>query len=80
MLDKGPRGGTSFALDLGSNLGKGMPIDLLVARPDLCDTEVFIGWSRGVPYFHGLREHWSEADQPPRRLSATSLLSKRGLI
>ena len=37
MLDKGPRGGTSFALDLGSNLGKGMPIDRLVARPDLCD-------------------------------------------
>lgn len=44
-----------------SNLGVGMPIDILVARPDVCDAEVAYRIEPGEPYFHGLREHWSEA-------------------
>ena len=44
-----------------SNLGVGMPIDVLVARPDVCDAEVLYRIEPGEPYFHGLREHWSEA-------------------
>jgi putative proteasome-type protease len=44
-----------------SNLGVGMPIDILVARPDVCDAEVSYRIEPGEPYFHGLREHWSEA-------------------
>jgi putative proteasome-type protease len=38
-----------------------MPIDILVARPDICDAEVSYRIEPGEPYFHGLREHWSEA-------------------
>jgi putative proteasome-type protease len=38
-----------------------MPIDILVARPDVCDAEVAYRIEPGEPYFHGLREHWSEA-------------------
>src|SRR3954462_5389386 len=44
-----------------SNLGVGMPIDILVARADVCDAEVSYRIEPGEPYFHGLREHWSEA-------------------
>jgi putative proteasome-type protease len=44
-----------------SNLGVGMPIDILVSRPDVCDAEVSYRIEPGEPYFHGLREHWSEA-------------------
>jgi putative proteasome-type protease len=44
-----------------SNLGVGMPIDILVARPDACNAEVDYRIEPGEPYFHGLREHWSEA-------------------
>jgi putative proteasome-type protease len=44
-----------------SNLGVGMPIDIMVARPDVCDAEVSYRIEPGEPYFHSLREHWSEA-------------------
>ena len=44
-----------------SNLGVGMPIDIVVARPDVCDAEVSYRIEPGEPYFHSLREHWSEA-------------------
>jgi putative proteasome-type protease len=44
-----------------SNLGVGMPIDIMVARPDACNAEVDYRIEPGDPYFHGLREHWSEA-------------------
>jgi putative proteasome-type protease len=44
-----------------SNLGVGMPIDVVVARPDVCDAEVSYRIEPGEPYFHSLREHWSEA-------------------
>jgi putative proteasome-type protease len=44
-----------------SNLGVGLPIDVLVARTDACDAEVLYRIEPGEPYFHALREHWSEA-------------------
>jgi putative proteasome-type protease len=44
-----------------SNLGVGMPIDLLVARRDAFDAELSYRIEPGEPYFHNLRERWSEA-------------------
>ena len=44
-----------------SNLGVGLPIDLLVARRDTCDSEVNYRIEPGEPYFQDLRERWSGA-------------------
>ena len=44
-----------------SNLGVGLPIDLLVVRPDVCDAEVNYRIEPGEPYFQDLRERWSAA-------------------
>src|SRR5689334_3134196 len=44
-----------------SNLGVGLPIDLLVARRDACDSEVNYRIEPGEPYFQDLRERWSGA-------------------
>jgi putative proteasome-type protease len=44
-----------------SNLGVGMPIDLLVMRRDEIDPEVEHRIEAGEPYFHDLRERWSAA-------------------
>jgi putative proteasome-type protease len=44
-----------------SNLGVGLPIDILVARRDVCDAEVLYRIEPGEPYFHDLRERWSAA-------------------
>ena len=44
-----------------SNLGVGMPIDLLVARRDVYDAELSYRIEPGEPYFHDLRERWSAA-------------------
>jgi putative proteasome-type protease len=44
-----------------SNLGVGMPIDIMVARPDVCDAELSYRIEPGEPYFHDLRERWSAA-------------------
>ena len=44
-----------------SNLGVGMPIDILVARRDICDAELSYRIEPGEPYFHDLRERWSAA-------------------
>jgi len=44
-----------------SNLGVGMPIDVLVARRDACDAELSYRIEPGEPYFHDLRERWSAA-------------------
>jgi putative proteasome-type protease len=44
-----------------SNLGVGMPIDLLVMRRDQIDPEVERRIEAGEPYFHDLRERWSAA-------------------
>ncbi|KQZ00379.1 peptidase [Pseudolabrys sp. Root1462] len=44
-----------------SNLGVGLPIDLVVARRDVCDSEVNYRIEPGEPYFQDLRERWSGA-------------------
>jgi putative proteasome-type protease len=44
-----------------SNLGVGMPIDLLVARRDALTAELNHRIEPGESYFHDLRERWSAA-------------------
>jgi len=44
-----------------SNLGVGLPIDLLVVRRDACAAEVNYRIEPGEPYFQDLRERWSAA-------------------
>ena len=44
-----------------SNLGVGMPIDILTVRPDVCDAELDYRIEAGEPYFHDLRARWSAA-------------------
>jgi len=44
-----------------SNLGVGLPIDLLVVRRDTCDAEVSYRIGPDEPYFQDLRERWSGA-------------------
>ena len=44
-----------------SNLSVGLPIDLLVARRDVCDAELIYRIEPGEPYFTDLRERWSAA-------------------
>ncbi len=44
-----------------SNLGVGLPIDLLVVRRDTCTAEVNYRIEPGEPYFQDLRERWSVA-------------------
>ena len=44
-----------------SNLGVGMPIDLLLVRRDSCDAELTYRIEPGEPYFTDLRERWSAA-------------------
>jgi putative proteasome-type protease len=44
-----------------SNLGVGLPIDILVARRDACDAELIFRIEPGEPYFQDLRERWSAA-------------------
>ncbi len=44
-----------------SNLGVGLPIDLMVYRPDIFYKEVDTRIEAGEPYFHDLRERWSFA-------------------
>jgi putative proteasome-type protease len=44
-----------------SNLGVGMPIDVLVVRPDVCDADLNHRIEAGEPYFHDLRSRWSAA-------------------
>src|SRR5215475_7174358 len=44
-----------------SNLSVGLPIDLLIARRDVCDAELNFRIEPGEPYFHDLRERWSAA-------------------
>jgi putative proteasome-type protease len=44
-----------------SNLGVGMPIDLIVVRRDTCAAELSYRIEPGEPYFHDLRERWSAA-------------------
>jgi putative proteasome-type protease len=44
-----------------SNLGVGMPIDILVARRDTCAAELSYRILPGEPYFEDLSEQWSAA-------------------
>src|SRR5215813_15015980 len=44
-----------------SNLGVGMPIDIMVARRDACASELNYRINPGEPYFHDLSERWSAA-------------------
>jgi putative proteasome-type protease len=44
-----------------SNLSVGLPIDVLIARRDVCDAELNFRIEPGEPYFHDLRERWSAA-------------------
>ncbi len=44
-----------------SNIGVGLPIDILVARRDAYAAEVNYRIEPGEPYFQDLRERWSEA-------------------
>ena len=44
-----------------SNLGVGMPIDVLVVRRDALKAELNHRIEPGEPYFHDLRERWSAA-------------------
>ena len=44
-----------------SNLGVGMPIDILIVRPDVCEPELNYRIEAGEPYFHDLRARWSAA-------------------
>jgi putative proteasome-type protease len=44
-----------------SNVSVGLPIDLLIARRDVCDAELNFRIEPGEPYFHDLRERWSAA-------------------
>jgi putative proteasome-type protease len=44
-----------------SNLGVGLPVDLVVLRRDALSWEVNRRIEAGEPYFHDLRERWSNA-------------------
>ena len=44
-----------------SNLGVGLPVDVLLVRRDIIDPEVEMRIDAGEPYFHDLRERWSAA-------------------
>jgi len=44
-----------------SNLGVGMPIDILLVRPDVLDADLDYRIEAGEPYFHDLRSRWSAA-------------------
>ena len=44
-----------------SNLGVGLPIDVLVVRSDVCDADLNHRIEAGEPYFHDLRSRWSAA-------------------
>lgn len=44
-----------------SNLGVGMPIDILLVRPDALDADLDYRIEAGEPYFHDLRSRWSAA-------------------
>ena len=44
-----------------SNLGVGLPIDVLVVRNDVCDADLNHRIEAGEPYYHDLRSRWSAA-------------------
>ena len=46
---------------LRSNLGVGLPIDILLVRPNVFDADLSYRIEEGEPYFHDLRSRWSAA-------------------
>ena len=44
-----------------SNLGVGMPIDLVTVKRDAIAHDILHRIEAGEPYFHDLRERWSAA-------------------
>jgi putative proteasome-type protease len=44
-----------------SNIGVGLPIDVMVARNDVCDADLHHRIEADEPYFHDLRSRWSAA-------------------
>ena len=44
-----------------SNIGVGLPIDVLVVRTDTCEADLNHRIEAGEPYFHDLRSRWSAA-------------------
>jgi putative proteasome-type protease len=44
-----------------SNLGVGLPIDVLVVRSEACEADLNHRIEAGEPYFHDLRSRWSAA-------------------
>ena len=46
---------------LRSNLGVGMPLDIVVVRRDVCDPELVYRIEPNNSYFHDLSERWSAA-------------------
>ncbi len=44
-----------------SNLGVGLPLDVLVVRKDVCDADLSYRIEDDEPYFHDLRARWSAA-------------------
>lgn len=44
-----------------SNLGVGMPIDIMVVKADALDADLVYRIEAGEPYYHDLRERWSSA-------------------
>lgn len=44
-----------------SNLGVGLPLDILVVRKDVCDADLNYRIEEDEPYFHDLRARWSAA-------------------
>ena len=44
-----------------SNLGVGLPIDVLVVRNNVCDADLSHRVEVDEPYFHDLRSRWSAA-------------------
>jgi len=65
-----------------SNLGVGMPIDILTVRRDALKSEIGHRIEPGEPYFHDLRERWSAAlraahiaiPRPPYIIGKTGVL------
>ena len=60
-----------------SNLGVGMPIDVLVVRRDVCDADLNHRIEAGEPYFHDLRSRWSAALRAAHQEHPAPALSRR---
>src|SRR5258708_2645398 len=60
-----------------SNLGVGLPIDVLVVRNDVCEADLNHRIEAGEPYFHDLRSRWSGARRINWKKPKTSAVTAR---